>query len=219
MSVILKNIEKIINGTTVLKNINLQLEYGVVYGLKGKNGSGKTMLMKTLCGLVIPSKGTIEIDTVNLTQNKCFPESIGALIESPAFLPEYTGRANLKALAQISKEQIDSEEIDSAITMVGLDANDKRTYRKYSLGMKQRLGIAAAIMGYPKIVVLDEPSNALDVEGIALLHTICDALKKHGCLVILSCHDAQELEELSDVMITITQGEVTNWRDNNESAT
>ncbi|MEG0834991.1 MAG: ATP-binding cassette domain-containing protein [Anaerovoracaceae bacterium] len=217
MSIVLKNIEKTINGITVLKNINLQFEYGVVYGLKGKNGSGKTMLMKTLCGLVIPSKGTIEIDKINLTQSKCFPESIGALIEAPAFLPEYTGRGNLKALAQIGKEKIETEEIDKVITMVGLDSSDKRTYRKYSLGMKQRLGIAAAIMGYPKIVVLDEPSNALDVDGIALLHTICDELKKHECMVILSCHDAQELEELSDVIITIVQGEVTDWRENNES--
>lgn len=208
MAVILNHIEKTIKGAPILKDINLELNYGVIYGLKGKNGSGKTMLMRVLCGLVFPTKGFVEIDGAALTRKQGFPPSIGALIETPAFLSEYSGKKNLQILADLQASPISESEIEGILRDVGLDSKDTRAYKKYSLGMKQRLGIAAAIMGYPKIVVLDEPTNALDVEGIALLRKICATLKAHHCMVLLSCHDPLELEELSDYIITLQQGEI-----------
>lgn len=148
----------------VLKNINLTLESGKVIGLKGKNGSGKTMLMRAISGLILPTSGKVYINDKELGRHISFPPSIGILIENPSFISNYTGFKNLKILASI-QNRISDDEIRDAIRKVGLDPDDKRTFKKYSLGMKQRLGIAAAIMERPDIVILDEPINALDEAG------------------------------------------------------
>ena len=149
----------------VLKNINLTLESGKVIGLKGKNGSGKTMLMRAISGLILPTSGKVYINDKELGRHISFPPSIGILIENPSFISNYTGFKNLKILASI-QNRISDDEIRDAIRKVGLDPDDKRTFKKYSLGMKQRLGIAAAIMERPDIVILDEPINALDEAGL-----------------------------------------------------
>ena len=142
MIIKLTNVSKTIKGARVLDNVNLELTNGKVYGLKGKNGSGKTMLMRAICGL-IRTEGTIEINGKILGKDMSFPESIGVLIENPAFINNYTGFKNLKVLASI-QNRIGDEDIKKALRQVQLDPDDKRTYRKYSLGMKQKLGIAAA---------------------------------------------------------------------------
>ena len=192
----------------VLKNINLTLESGKVIGLKGKNGSGKTMLMRAISGLILPTSGKVYINDKELGRHISFPPSIGILIENPSFISNYTGFKNLKILASI-QNRISDDEIRDAIRKVGLDPDDKRTFKKYSLGMKQRLGIAAAIMERPDIVILDEPINALDEAGAGLIKVLLDELKANGSLIIIACHDTEELNYLSDEIYEIYDGEIT----------
>lgn len=192
----------------VLKNINLTLESGKVIGLKGKNGSGKTMLMRAISGLILPTSGKVYINDNELGRQISFPPSIGILIENPSFISNYTGFKNLKILASI-QNRISDDEIRDAIRKVGLDPDDKRTFKKYSLGMKQRLGIAAAIMERPDIVILDEPINALDEAGAGLIKGLLDELKANGSLIIIACHDTEELNYLSDEIYEIYDGEIT----------
>lgn len=192
----------------VLKNINLTLESGKVIGLKGKNGSGKTMLMRAISGLILPTSGKVYINDKELGRHISFPPSIGILIENPSFISNYTGFKNLKILASI-QNRISDYEIRDAIRKVGLDPDDKRTFKKYSLGMKQRLGIAAAIMERPDIVILDEPINALDEAGAGLIKGLLDELKANGSLIIIACHDTEELNYLSDEIYEIYDGEIT----------
>lgn len=192
----------------VLKNTNLTLESGKVIGLKGKNGSGKTMLMRAISGLILPTSGKVYINDKELGRQISFPPSIGILIENPSFISNYTGFKNLKILASI-QNRISDDEIRDAIRKVGLDPDDKRTFKKYSLGMKQRLGIAAAIMERPDIVILDEPINALDEAGAGLIKGLLDELKANGSLIIIACHDTEELNYLSDEIYEIYDGEIT----------
>lgn len=192
----------------VLKNINLTLESGKVIGLKGKNGSGKTMLMRAISGLILPTSGKVYINDKELGRHISFPPSIGILIENPSFISNYTGFKNLKILASI-QNRISDDEIRDAIRKVGLDPDDKRTFKKYSLGMKQRLGIAAAIMERPDIAILDEPINALDEAGAGLIKGLLDELKANGSLIIIACHDTEELNYLSDEIYEIYDGEIT----------
>lgn len=192
----------------VLKNINVTLESGKVIGLKGKNGSGKTMLMRAISGLILPTSGKVYINDKELGRQISFPPSIGILIENPSFISNYTGFKNLKILASI-QNRISDDEIRDAIRKVGLDPDDKRTFKKYSLGMKQRLGIAAAIMERPDIVILDEPINALDEAGAGLIKGLLDELKANGSLIIIACHDTEELNYLSDEIYEIYDGEIT----------
>lgn len=192
----------------VLKNINLTLESGKVIGLKGKNGSGKTMLMRAISGLILPTSGKVYINDKELGRQISFPPSIGILIENPSFISNYTGFKNLKILASI-QNRISDDEIRDAIRKVGLDPDDKRTFKKYSLGMKQRLGIAAAIMERPDIVILDEPINVLDEAGAGLIKGLLDELKANGSLIIIACHDTEELNYLSDEIYEIYDGEIT----------
>lgn len=192
----------------VLKHINLTLESGKVIGLKGKNGSGKTMLMRAISGIILPTSGKVYINDKELGRQISFPPSIGILIENPSFISNYTGFKNLKILASI-QNRISDDEIRDAIRKVGLDPDDKRTFKKYSLGMKQRLGIAAAIMERPDIVILDEPINALDEAGAGLIKGLLDELKANGSLIIIACHDTEELNYLSDEIYEIYDGEIT----------
>ena len=192
----------------VLKNINLTLESGKVIGLKGKNGAGKTMLMRAISGLILPTSGKVYINDKELGRQISFPPSIGILIENPSFISNYTGFKNLKILASM-QNRISDDEIRDAIRKVGLDPDDKRTFKKYSLGMKQRLGIAAAIMERPDIVILDEPINALDEAGAGLIKGLLDELKANGSLIIIACHDTEELNYLSDEIYEIYDGEIT----------
>lgn len=203
----LTNVSKVIKKAKVLDHINLEFESGKVYGLKGKNGSGKTMLMRVICGLISATEGTVEIDGKILGKDMSFPESVGILIENPAFINNYTGFKNLQVLASI-QNRISDKEIRDALLQVGLEPEDKRTFRKYSLGMKQKLGIAAAFMEQPDIIILDEPINALDEAGANQVHTILKEQKERGALIIIACHDKEELEMLSDEIIEIYEGKI-----------
>ena len=207
MYIRLKCVTKKIKQDILLDNISLEFQGGKVYGLQGKNGSGKTMLMRAICGLITLSDGEINIDGEILHKDISFPRSIGALLENPSFLNGYTGLENLKLLADI-QGGIEEKELRDCLTKVGLDADDKRIYRKYSLGMKQKLGIAAAIMGSPDIVILDEPINAIDEAGIEKVRQILKGLKESGSVIIVACHDKEELELLSDEVIKISKGRI-----------
>lgn len=162
MIVELKNVSKSIRGADIINDVSARFESGVVTGLKGVNGSGKTMILRLIAGLIRPTKGEVVIDGEILWRDISFPKSIGILIENPAFLDYYSGFDNLKLLASI-QNRIDDEKIRNTIKMVGLDPHSKKKYKKYSLGMKQRLGIAAAVMESPDMILLDEPTNALDI--------------------------------------------------------
>ena len=196
---------KDIKGKRIIDHVTLHLEPGKITGLKGVNGSGKTMLMRLVCGLITPTSGSIVINGKRLGKDITFPESVGILIENPAFLDAYSGFENLKLLASI-KHSVGPEEIHQTIARVGLDPDDKKKYRKYSLGMKQRLGIAAAVMEEPDIIILDEPTNALDSDGVAMLKEILHDQRERGALVLISCHDLPTLQELSDEIYLMESG-------------
>jgi ABC-2 type transport system ATP-binding protein len=203
----LKNVSKTIKGKTVLANINVVFQDGKVYGLKGINGSGKTMLMRMVSGLIYPTEGAVFIDGKELGKDISFPEQMGILIENPVFLDSYTGFDNLKMLASINGKASEQDIADS-LRRVGLDPADKRKYRKYSLGMKQRMGIAAALMEQPKILILDEPLNALDTAGIHLFSEIIKKEREKKTLILISCHDERKLEEYSDILIALENGKI-----------
>lgn len=203
----INNLSKQIKGVTVLDRVTMQLQPGTIYGLRGKNGSGKTMLMRCICGLIFPTSGEIRINGKALGKDISFPDSIGVLLESPAFLGEYTGFRNLKNLARLQGGIFDSE-IAECIASVGLAPDDKRKYKKYSLGMKQRLGIACALMGKPDIIILDEPMNALDEKGAEQVRQLLLGEKERGALVILACHDREDFEFLTDEVFVVEEGRV-----------
>ena len=165
------NIIEIINGnltlskTSILKNINVKFERGKIHGLIGRNGSGKTMLMKCICGFIIDFDGEIIVDKKRVGKDCDFPENIGCIIETPGFVSFYSGYKNLKLIADLNKK-ISKKEIRESMYLVGLDPDLKRHVKKYSLGMRQRLGLAQAIMENPDILVLDEPFNGLDKDGV-----------------------------------------------------
>ena len=204
----LKRVTKNLGGYDVIRDVSLAMRSGRIYGLQGINGSGKTMLMRLICGLIRPSQGEVWINDEVLGREITFPKSVGLLLESPAFLDMYSGFDNLKLLALIQKK-IGEQEIRETLSSVGLDPNDKKKYRKYSLGMKQRLGVAAAIMEVPDIVVLDEPTNALDTAGIDLVKEIILSQKERGALVIVSCHDLTLLRSMADEIFVLEAGSVT----------
>ncbi len=205
--IICKDLVKDIKGHRVIDGICLELSSGKIVGFKGINGSGKTMLMRLLSGLISITAGSIIIDGKELGKDITFPPSLGILIENPAFLDSYTGFQNLKMLAAIKGEASD-EKIAETIALVGLDPTDKKKYRKYSLGMKQRLGIAAAVMESPEIIILDEPTNALDSSGVDMLKAILQKEKERGALIVISCHDLAILKELSDEIFVLETGKV-----------
>ena len=204
----IKNICKNIGSAEILKHIDLEMEPGKIYGLRGKNGSGKTMLMRTICGLILPTEGEVIINGETLGKDISFPRSIGALIENPGFIADYSGMKNLEVLASI-QNRIGKEEIAAGMEELGLDPNDKKKFKKYSLGMKQKLGIVAAVMENPDIIVLDEPLNALDEKTVNTVKEILLRHKERGALIIISCHDREELEFLSDEIFVIEAGEIT----------
>ena len=207
MNIRIDNATKFIRGALILDKVNITFESGKIYGLQGPNGSGKTMLMRLIGGLIRPSSGNVYIDNDKLGQAYDFPKSMGLLIENPAFLPNYTGLKNLELLANI-KGNADLAQLRQTTLDVGLNPDDKRKYRKYSLGMKQRLGLAAAIMEKPDLILIDEPTNALDDAGIEQICALIRRERDRGALIVMACHDAKILEDLSDEIYTIYEGKV-----------
>ncbi len=188
----IKGLSKEINGACVLQDINLTMNAGQVYGLIGDNGSGKTMLMRAISGLIQPTSGEILFD--GKKREEANP-TIGAMIENTSLYPDMTGYDNLRLLAKI-RRQAGADDIRQAILRVGLDPNDKRVYRKYSLGMKQRLLLAQAIMEKPEILLLDEPTNAIDKDGVVLVHTIMQEEADRGAVVLLASHIQVDIRSL-----------------------
>ncbi len=207
MKIEIKDVSKTIRRQPVIDSVCVTMESGKIYGFQGINGSGKTMLMRLICGLIHPTEGEILIDEKILGKDMTFPDSVGLFLESPAFLDGYSGFQNLKMLASI-QNKISDEDISSTLSAVGLDPSDRKKYRKYSLGMKQRLGIAAAIMERPKLVILDEPTNSLDTDGVQLVKRILTIQRQRGALVIISCHDLSILQELSDEILLLEAGRI-----------
>ncbi len=203
----IKNVTKTIHKQTVIREVSASMESGKIYGFQGINGSGKTMLMRLISGLIRPTEGSIEINGKVLGRDITFPESIGLFLEKPAFLGSYSGFQNLKMLASI-QNRIDDTRIRDTLSAVGLDPDDGKKYRKYSLGMKQRLGIAAAIVEEPELVILDEAVNALDTDGIELLKNILVSQRERGALVIISCHDLSILQKMSDEILLLESGRI-----------
>lgn len=208
----IQNVTKTIKKKTVLENITLTADSGSIIGFKGINGSGKTMLMRIISGLIRPASGEVYINDKLLHKDISFPPSIGVLIENPAFIDGYSGRENLRLLAGI-KGIATNQDIEDVLSLVELtDAADKK-YRKYSLGMKQRLGIAGAVMEKPDIVILDEPTNSLDSDGVEIVKKLVRREKERGALVILACHEYEILKELSDEIYLIENGRITDHQE------
>lgn len=182
---------------TVLHDIDVVMERGKTYGFSGNNGSGKTVLMKCICGFLPVTSGTIKVGGKKIGIEVDFPESIGVIIETPGFLPNLTGLQNLKILAGL-KNQISEKEIRKAIKAAGLDSDLKKAVSQYSLGMRQRLGIAQAIMENPEFLILDEPFNGLDKHGVADIRSLLLGLKDKGKTIILASHNSEDIRILCD---------------------
>lgn len=203
-----ENVYKSFGKTVVLQNINVLFEKGKIHGLIGRNGSGKTMLMKCICGFVPVSSGEIIINGKILKNGKEIPDNIGVIIETPGFLPAYSAYRNLKFLADI-KGKISKQEIYEAISKVGLDPKSKKHVGKYSLGMRQRLGLAQAIMEDPDILILDEPMNGLDKDGVKDMQNYLLDLEAKGKTIIIASHSSEDISILCDEVYEIDKGILT----------
>lgn len=216
MKIIAKNISRYIGNKKILDNVSLELESGNIYGFVGRNGSGKTMLFRALSGLMNISEGEILLDDKILHKDMRVLPNLGILIENAGLYPELTGLENLKLLAKLNA-QIGINEITDAIRRVGLDPYDKRTIRKYSLGMKQRITLAQALMERPSIIMLDEPTNALDEDGIADIRKIILEEKERGALILIASHNKEDIELLADKVYIIKDGKVEARINENEN--
>lgn len=202
------NLSLTIGSTEILKNINISFKENMISGLVGRNGSGKTMLMKCICGFTRPTKGEVIIDGKQIGKDVDFPNNIGMIIETPGFIPYYSGYRNLKLIADINKV-VSKEEVKATMRLVGLDPELKRHVRKYSLGMKQRLGIAQAIMEKPRLLILDEPFNGLDKKGVEEMRNFLLEYKKGGNTIILCSHSSEDINLLCDVVYEMENGELS----------
>lgn len=202
-----ENVGLTIGKNVILKDINMEMERGKIYGFIGRNGSGKTMLMKCICGFVRITDGKISVNNQRIGEDVDFPSNIGIIIENPEFVPYYSGYKNLKLLADV-KQRIGKEEIKNAMQMAGLNPNLRLHVGRYSLGMRQRLGIAQAIMEDPDILILDEPMNGLDNEGIEDVRTILIGLKEKGKTVIIASHNKEDIDILCDKVWNLEHGQM-----------
>jgi len=196
----------------VLKDINRSFEGGRIHGIVGNNGSGKTVLMKCICGFLRPTKGKILVNCRQVGRDVDFPGDLGIIIETPGFLPGLTGMKNLQLLASLNKKA-DREAIIRAIERVGLDPGMKKPVSKYSLGMRQRLGIAQAIMEDPSILILDEPFNGLDKNGVRDMRQLVAELREQGKTILLASHNQQDIDELCDTVCEMDAGIMTMVRE------
>ena len=205
MTLTAKHVCKTIRNAPILQDVNLTLEGGTVYGFVGRNGSGKTMLFRALSGLMKLTQGTVSLDGQVLHRDFSVLPSLGIVLEHVGMYPNLTGVENLRYLAGLTRRAGEAD-IRTAIERVGLDPDDKRTYRKYSLGMKQRLAIAQAIMEKPDVLMLDEPTNGLDDDGVRKIRDLILEEKARGTIVLLASHNQEDIRILSDHLFRIEQG-------------
>lgn len=205
----LKNVSLQIKDTQILKDIDVEFADGQIHGIIGRNGSGKTMLMKCICGFVRPTGGEVRVNDRVVGKEMDFPADMGLIIETPGFIPYYSGLKNLKQLADLNKK-VTVEQIKEYMELVGLDPKMKRAVKKYSLGMRQRLGIAQAIMENPSILILDEPFNGLDIDGVEQMRELMLRLKAEGKNIILASHNKEDIEILCDTVHEMKKGEMQN---------
>lgn len=209
--IIIENATKKFGTQTVLNNVSLTLEDGKIYGFVGQNGCGKTVLFKSICGFIYLDRGTITVDGKVIGKDIDIIKDAGIIIESPGFLPNYSAFKNLKFLT-IIKDNIGDEQIKSTLISVGLDPESKKVVGKFSLGMRQRLGIAQAIMENPHILILDEPMNGLDKRGVEDIRKILMDLKKKGKLILLASHNPLDIDILCDCVYELDAGTIVNQR-------
>lgn len=195
--IVIDKLTKSFKGKTVLEDVNMQLQEGGIYGIVGDNGSGKTVLLKLICGFMKPDSGTVTVNGKVIGKDADFPENTGIIIEAPGFLPNYSGMKNLEYLASI-RGKIGKEQIEAAMKTVGLDPSSKLRVGKYSLGMKQRLGIAQAIMENQQLLILDEPMNALDKDAVEEMRTLFLSFKASGKTMLIVSHNEGDISTLCD---------------------
>lgn len=204
----MEKVSKVFGENIVLSDVTIAFESGKIHGLIGRNGSGKTMLMKCICGFVPITSGKIYINEQKMKKNFDVPDNVGVIIETPGFLPAYSAYQNLKFLADINRK-ISKQQIYDTIKLVGLDPDSKKHIGKYSLGMRQRLGLAQAIMENPDILILDEPMNGLDKEGVSDMRKYILALKEQGKTIIIASHSSEDIEVLCDTVCEMDKGILT----------
>ena len=212
----IEQVSKSFQERKVLKNISCELNWGQVYGIVGNNGSGKTVLMKCICGLLPYDEGSIRVNGKKIGKDVDFPEDMGMIIESPGFLPGMTGIKNLKILAAVN-HRIQESQIRETMRVVGLDPNLKQPVGKYSLGMRQRLGIAQAIMEKPEILILDEPMNGLDKHGVKEIREVLLQMKEENRVILLSSHNPKDIDYLRDVVFEMDDGYLQEMNDAKEN--
>ena len=195
--IIVEHVYKSFGKEHVLKNVSLTIPPGRIFGVVGNNGSGKTVLMKCICGFMKPDSGNIVVNGEQVGKDCDFPDGLGVIIETPGFLPNLSGFQNLKILASW-KARIGKEEIRNTLERVGLNPGMRKPVAKYSLGMRQRLGIAQAIMENPEVLILDEPFNGLDKNSVGQMRELIKELRQQGKSILLASHNAQDIEELCD---------------------
>ncbi len=203
-----QGVSKVFGETEVLHQIDRDFEEGRIHGIVGNNGSGKTVLMKCICGFLPPTRGRILVRGRQVGRDMDFPDDTGIIIETPGFLPNLTGQRNLELLASL-RRRVDREGIRRTIERVGLDPDSKKPVGKYSLGMRQRLGIAQAIMENPSLLILDEPFNGLDKNGVADMRRVIKDLRGQGKTVILASHNQVDIDELCDTVCEMDAGIMT----------
>lgn len=206
-AVSVRDVTKTFGEQEVLKNVSVEFPKGGIYGLIGRNGSGKTVLLKCICGFVPPTSGEITVWDKRVGQDVDFPNDLGFIIESPGFLPAVSGLKNLKYLASI-RNKISEKRIRECISLVGLDPDSKKPVGKYSMGMRQRLGIAQAIMENPELIVLDEPMSGLDNHGVDEMRTLFLELKEEGKTILLTSHNREDIQLLCDSVYEMEAGEL-----------
>ncbi len=206
-----KDVSLKIKKDMILKDITAEFTDGKIHGIIGRNGSGKTMLMKCICGFIKPTEGEITVAGKRIGTDCDFPESIGVIIETPEFIPYYSGFKNLKLLADI-RHKITDDDIRRSMELVGLDPKLKKSVKKYSLGMRQRLGLAQAVMENPDLLILDEPMNGLDKDGVGDMRKYLLNLKEQGKTILIASHSAEDIDVLCDTVVEMDKGQMERIR-------
>lgn len=206
--IIVQDVSKKFGTQIVLDQVSVSFEKGKIHGIIGRNGSGKTVLMKCICGIMHPSSGLIKVNGKNIGKEVDIAENVGIIIETPGFLPNYTGYKNLKMLMGINRP-VNKAEITEVMRAVGLEPQEKKKVGKYSLGMRQRLGIAQAMMDDPQILILDEPMNGLDKDGVIEMRRLFLDLKARGNTILLASHSKEDIDVLCDTVHEMDKGKIT----------